>query len=280
MIGIVTVNWKGYEITSQLAAQMLESDVQDFRLVIVNNSPEDVEKFSHCAPCGDARIQLIHSPTNVGYAGGLNLGIRALLPLPEISHFLLINNDVQIEKNFLARLLAEGQDPQKIYAPLLLYHDTGLVQNTGGNLYVWLGGALNMNKNVPRNKIAKKQPGFLSGCALFMHRQVIERVGLFDEAFGSYCEDVDYCIRSTAQNIGIEVLWEVSARHYQSFSTRGNPGYKVYLLNRNQILLARKHLPPLQRIIFICAAIARGAVQSLLSRQFRAYLRGVKEGLF
>lgn len=278
-VGIVTVNWNGYDATLRLANNILENDVPDFRLAVVNNSPEEIQNFAQQALFRDPRITIIDSPENVGYSGGLNLGIKNLLSDTGISHFLLLNNDVVFEKDFIQRLLAEGRSPDVIYAPVILYQETGLVQNTGGDIHIWLGGGVNLNKNVPVARIRKAQPDFLSGCILFMHRNVIEKVGLFDEVYGSYCEDVDYCYRTKAQGLSIEILWDIQARHFHSFSTVGNTAYKVYLLNRNQILFAKKHLPPLKREIFIAAAIVRGAVQNLFARQWKTFYRGVVEGL-
>jgi GT2 family glycosyltransferase len=279
MIGIVTVNWNGYEVTHNLVKQILENTYQDFRLIVVNNSPDDKSKFDQDPYFTDHRIEMIHSPINAGYSGGLNLGMKTLLLSPQISHFLLLNNDVVIEKEFIDQLLCLGKDENKIYAPLILYQDTDLVQNTGGNIYIWLGGGMNLNKNVPVTKIHKSQPDFLSGCILFMRREIIEKVGLFDEVFGSYFEDTDYCFRAKAIGIDLEILWGIQARHFHSYSTQGNKNYKVYLLNRNQIIFAKKHLSPIPRIVFITAAIVRGFLFNLFSNRFSNYLKGVKEGL-
>ena len=277
--GIVTVNWHGFDATLHLVRQVLGNDEQDFHMVVVNNACDEAPLFDQEPTFRDPRLRVIHSPKNVGYTGGLNLGLNALLANPNISHFLLLNNDVEFDAGFLRQMLTASSDPARIYAPVILYRDSGLVQNTGGTIHLWLGGTLNANKNVPLAAMRRKQPDFLSGCVLFMQRGVVEKLGLFDENFGSYCEDLDYCLRAKNQGVGLEVLWEVSVRHFHSLSTRGNSGYKVYLLNRNQILLAKKHFSPIKRGIFILAAVLRGSLQSLLQRQFRAYLRGVKEGL-
>jgi len=111
-----------------------------------------------------------------------------------------------------------------------------------------------------------------------MHRNVIEKVGLFDENFGSYVEDVDYCYRARAIGINIELLWNVHARHFHSHSTLGNKNYKVYLLNRNQIIFAKKHLAPIQRYTFITAAIIRGFIGNLIHGNLDIFFQGVKDG--
>lgn len=279
MIGIVTVNWRGFEITRNLVAQILKNDVQPFRLVVINNSPEEKVQFDADALFSNDSITVVHSAENIGYAGALNLGLKALLAVPEVSHFLLMNNDVEIAENFLCQMLTGAQSPDRIYAPLILYRDTDRVQNTGGKVHLWLGGTINLNKNTPVTQMRKIAPDFLSGCILFMHRTVFDRVGWFDERFGSYYEDLDYSLRARAAGVGIEILWQVEARHFHSYSTQGDGLFKVFLLNRNQILFAKKHLPPIQREFFIISAVLRGFLQNLSGSRFPAYLRGVREGL-
>jgi GT2 family glycosyltransferase len=124
----------------------------------------------------------------------------------------------------------------------------------------------------------KIPPDYFSGCVLFMHRSVIETVGFFDETFGTYYEDVDFCYRAKKLGIGMESLWDVTARHFHSYSTKGENTHKIYLLNRNQILFARKHLRGLPRVVFIIAAVIRGFLSNLNAKRLKSYLSGIKEG--
>lgn len=279
MIGIVIVNWRGYEVTINLISQILGSSYQDFKLIVVNNSPEEKNRFEQTQMIHDPRIVMLHPNTNIGYSGGLNTGLNVLMTHTDVDKFLLLNNDIEIDKEFIGYMLREGKENNKIYAPLIMDQNTDLVQNSGGNILIWMGGSINLNKNVPLAKVHKKQPDFLSGCILFMHRNVIEKVGLFDETYGSYYEDVDYCYRSKKLGIQLEILWDISVRHFHSYSTIGNSNYKIYLLNRNQIIFAKKNLPPLKREFFIIAAVARGWIQCFYQGKFKAYFRGIGEGL-
>ena len=72
MIGIVTVNWRGFEITSELMGQVMASEFADLRLVVVNNSFEEKEKFV-ANPVNDTRITVFHSEVNKGFSGGVNM---------------------------------------------------------------------------------------------------------------------------------------------------------------------------------------------------------------
>ena len=278
MIGIITVNWRGYDITCQLIQQVLDNGHQDFQFIIVNNSADEVEKFD-TNPVDDPRIQVIHSKENKGFSGGINMGLKVLLPQAEISHFIIMNNDVELEKDFIKQMLARTPREDRIYSPLIFLRDTNLIYNTGGKVHVWLGGTVNQNNHVPVDRIRRIKPDYFTGCVLFMHRRVIERVGLLDEAFGTYYEDVDFCTRAKQLGIELEMVWEVRARHFHSYSTKGDNVFKIYLLNRNQILFAKKHLKPIPRAVFISAAVVRGFLFNLKPKRFKHYWRGVREGL-
>ena len=116
MIGIITVNWRGYDITCQLIQQVLQNGHQDFRFIIVNNSADEVEKFD-ASPAADPRIQVIHSKENKGFSGGVNMALKELLPVAEITHFIIMNNDVELEADFIEQMLAKAPGDDRIYSP-------------------------------------------------------------------------------------------------------------------------------------------------------------------
>lgn len=277
MIGIVTVNWRGFEITSELMGQVMASEFADLRLVVVNNSFEEKEKFD-ANLVNDTRITVFHSEVNKGFSGGVNMGLRELMKDERITHIIIMNNDVELRPDFINRMLQQAKGNNSIYSPLIYFRDTHLIYNTGGKVHLWLGGTVNLNNHVPDYQLKKVKPDYFSGCVLFIPRQVLEKVGLFDETFGTYYEDVDFCYRAKEKGCELEMIWPVTVRHYHSYSTKGENVYKIYLINRNQIIFARKHLKPLPRTVFIVAAVVRGFLMNLKPKRFQHYWRGIQEG--
>lgn len=274
-VSIVTVNWGTYEQTCGFSESLLNQTYANFEIVVVNNSPEENGLFGSWEK--SKKIHVVNTGKNLGYSGGLNAGMKYALEKLEADYLLLTNNDVEVSKNLIRDFLSVADD-ETIYAPLILKRNTGVVQNTGGKLSIVVGGTINLNKDRNISKIKKIDPDFLSGCMLFLHKNVVERIGYFDERFGSYYEDVDYCIRAKDQGISLKILWDLKIRHFHSMSTRGKCGYKIYLITRNSLLFARKHLEGIKKLIFIFSSISRGFVQYLFNN-FRFYLKGVKEGL-
>lgn len=189
-----------------------------------------------------------------------------------------MNNDTSFEADFLEKLL-ETAVADTISSPVILYHETDVVQNTGGRISTLVGGSRNLNKGVRFELLKRKAPDFLSGCCMFMHRDVVPRVGLFERRYHSYYEDADFCLRARDLGISLKIIWDLKLWHAHSASTRSQPGQKVRLLSRNGILFARERLRPPRRSLFILAGILRGFLQHAGRKTFSSYLRGVKEGL-
>ena len=82
-----------------------------------------------------------------------------------------MNNDVELEVDFIEAMLARHCRDDRIYSPLIYLRDTKLIYNTGGKVHMWLGGTVNQNNHVPDTKIRKIKPDYFTGCILFMHRR-------------------------------------------------------------------------------------------------------------
>jgi hypothetical protein len=142
------------------------------------------------------------------------------------------------------------------------------------------------------NAQAELPPAFeveiASGCALLLSRVVAESIGLFDEQFFAYWEDVDLSLRVRAAGYHNYCATETHVLHKSASSTGGWAGPNQplsYLLSRGQALIVRKHargLPWLTstlRMIAVCGlAVLRAAVRSSYRPQMQAKLCGARDG--
>jgi len=143
------------------------------------------------------QIKLIINQENRGFAAGVNQGLKLALKDKEMKFVLLLNNDTFLNKNFLKKLLEVIQKEKKIglIAPALKhYQNNKLFYGMEGYLDLRKGLAKHRNVRVIKNKKII-EADFLSGCCLLIRREVLEKIGLFDERFYLYLEDVDYCLR-------------------------------------------------------------------------------------
>lgn len=274
-IGVVTVNYRSLKYTFEFA-EAIGKTLDNHLLVIVNNSPEDADKLKKLE---SKHIIIINSERNVGYSGGLNLGMEYIIQKTQIEWLLIGNNDVIITDEFIKKL-SGLTDENTIYSPVIMNVNDDIVQNTGGNVGILYGGTINVNKGKNFSEIKKVQPDFLSGCFLFFHKAVIEKVGLFDEEYESYFEDVDFSMRARRKGVRLEIVWDWILRHYHSMSTKHNSGEKDYLIARNAIYFAKKDLTSIRKYVFIFSAIVIGFFWVLpRPKNLPFYFKGIMKGL-
>lgn len=274
-IGVVTVNYRSLKYTFEFA-EAIGKTLDNYLLVIVNNSPEDADKLKKLE---SKNIVIINSQRNVGYSGGLNIGMEYIIQKTQIDWLLIGNNDVIITDEFIKKL-SELTDENTIYSPVIMNVKDDIVQNTGGNVGILYGGTINVNKGKNLSEIKKVQPDFLSGCFLFFHKVVIQKVGLFDEEYESYFEDVDFSMRAMRKGVRLEIVWDWTLRHYHSMSTKHNSGEKDYLIARNAIYFAKKDLTSIRKYVFIFSAIVIGFFWVLpRPKNLPFYFKGIMKGL-
>lgn len=275
-LGIVIVNWNSLKYTLEFIKTFESLKLSKSFIIIINNSPKDNQKLDELR---SESIRLVNTNENLGYAGGLNKGIKYLLENTDSEWILLVNNDVKLTQE-LFYAFDNLEDKNTIYSPVIVNTNDDIVQNTGGGIRVYLGGTINLNKGVEFNKIKKLDPDFISGCCMYMHKDVIKKVGYFDEEYGSYFEDVDFSLRAKEKGIKLQILWDTMLRHYHSMSTKNISGFKDFLITRNSLWFARRDLKFPKKQIFMFFAVVVGFF-SILPRpkNLPFYFRGVIKGL-
>jgi GT2 family glycosyltransferase len=164
----------------------------------------------------------IHANRNGGYASGNNLGIRLALSLPGTEYIFLLNNDTTIEGVCLSRLVARARSDPKIGI-------VGSILVEGDGRYRIAGGKYNPLLTVNRLAIAAADStrvdiDYVSGAALFVRAAVLRQIGLLDEAYFLYFEELDLARR--AQAAGYTVTWcpDSIVHHKRGASTHDDSG--------------------------------------------------------
>ena len=170
----------------------------DFAVIVVDNcsSPNDRARLHAFAAGSSLPLEILDSPENLGFSGGNNLAIRAMDPAPP-DWIVLLNNDTQVDSDFIARLRAElGRRDGVVGLPLL---ESETLVRAGRRR--WL--ALTMSPHAGPDGAAD---AYAVGGGMAIHRRAIDRIGPLDEAYFLYFEDVDYSER--ARQAGVSVGFE------------------------------------------------------------------------
>jgi len=243
MISTIIVNWNGYNDTSQCLNSL--SKINGLNIFVVDNasSGDDYTLLKKNFP----NIHIIRSETNLGFAGGNNLGLKEALNYSS-DHFLLLNNDSIVDEKFLGYLIDKLKFDKNcgIVAPKINYYDNpNLVWSAGGKISKIRGSGFAIG-NIESSKISEgeRQVDFVSGCCMLIRREVFEKVGLLDDDFFLYLEDTDFCKRVIDAGYKIFVINKSVIYHKVSKSTINlHKPISLYYTTRNRLLFTKKHFP-------------------------------------
>lgn len=188
---------------------------------------------------------MIGLSANLGFAGGCNVGIRYALD-HGADLVLLLNNDVVAPPNLIDELVdAAVTDPSiGILTPNVLRPEQK-------QKLTWLGGYrlpftlwfVGVNVRDEMRRAADPIPlDFVFGLCILIKREVFEHIGLLDERFFMYFEDVDFCLRARDNGFKVAYLPQAVVTHLGGGSTRHRPGLGRFLLGRSRQLFFRHHI--------------------------------------
>ncbi len=285
-VTVIVVAWNQVEITLDCLTNVGQLDYANQSTLLVDNGSDPP-----LAAAVDGHFPAVESlrlPRNLGFAGGYNAGIRRALA-GGAPFLLLLNNDAFPAADVLSRLVAEmttAGDIGLVTAKIYYADDPQRIWTVGANLNVFLdlqdGGEGQMDAGQwddPRDV------EFAPFCAILVRREVFETVGLLDEGFFLYYEDMDYCRRARAAGWRIRLCPSAHVRHKVSTSSGGGETpAKRYWLGRSSGRYFRKHGrgPRLLLIIpFRLASAIKTTLRLLRRGQFatvRAHWAGLLAG--
>jgi GT2 family glycosyltransferase len=215
-VGVVVVHWRGMRATHNCLESLSALTYPDVDVVVVVNGAGDFDEDSASAVC--PRLRVVRSPANLGYAGGCNIGARAVFG-GGAGYVLLLNNDTVVIPGMVEPLVAACAGAVGICGPVVTYHgEQPRVWSAGGYINETLGYTRHVGFNAVAPPATAKAVDFVNGCAMLVGRQTWEQLGGMDERYFHYFEDVDLCVRARAMGLVSFVVAEPAVRHAVSAS--------------------------------------------------------------
>ncbi len=230
---IVVLNYNGTKCLFDTLRSLQVLSYQNKEILVVDNASQD-DSFGRAQELFPeySYLALDH---NGGFAYGMNRGIEYALN-NKAQYVWLFNYDALAQKNALEPLVEEAQrySDRVLLSPLIL-NERKEIWFSGGRINFWrMRAEHTLPKQLPRTHPTE----FLTGCALFMPIKVIQEVGLLDERFFLYYEDVDYSVR--ARKFDVPRLIVPASEVIHSEESQFNSG-KVYHLVLSGLLFFDKH---------------------------------------
>jgi GT2 family glycosyltransferase len=237
-VGVVVVTHNGLEETRVCLSSLEQTRYPAVRFVVVDNASKDgtPEAVRREFPA----VELLPQSENLGFTGGNNIGIRWCLD-HECDAVLMLNNDTRVEPDFLQHMAPHAAE-DAVVAPGIRSLDRPEHTVTDIEWFDWRRGIA--RSQPPAGLVDAGLPSRIaSGCCLLIPRAVFDKIGLLDENFFLYYEDVDFVVRS--QLAGFALIHEPAAVIYHRGSAApSDPAVsplKLYYNTRNRLYLMRKH---------------------------------------
>ena len=284
-LAIIIVSYNTCNLTAgclESVYQSLNSSALVAQVWVVDNASDDgsaemiASRFPHA--------RLIASQENLGFAGGNNLAMRAILQSGQMPrHILLLNPDTLVQDNAFEQMVSflDAHDQVGIVGAQLAYGD-GSFQHGAFHfptltmiaLDFWMINhrLLNsrLNGRYPIKLYQAGQPFAIDhplGAALMIRWQVIEQIGLLDTDFFMYCEEIDWCLRAKQAGWHAYCVPSAQVTHLEGRSARQFRNRMFIALWRSRYRLFAKHYSNLYQTL--ARAIVRLGMRSLIRRTQR-----------
>lgn len=289
----VVLNFGTPAHTLRAVRSLLASTLPPRRVWVVDNDPSD-----HCRTALSpvwTEVRYLKPGTNLGFSGGVNMGIRAALAHGADS-VLVVNSDVTVPPETISCLqttLARNPDAG-IAGPLVVSDSTprrvasrglSFALRTGRMRHRAFGATLN-GTTLNGTRHASETVDAVSGCFMLVRRPVFDQVGLFDEAYFFSFEDLDFCLRARDKGFRSIVTDDAVVFHQGGASLPPAAPIRLYYGARNHLRLAanlgRNDSPFVRRtrtlaIIALNLAYALRASPASMPSRIAAVFRGVRD---
>lgn len=254
-VTIVILNYNGLSETLECLESLksLNKDSLKIIKIVVDNGSKD-GSINVLSKIKD--IKLLENSENLGFTGGNNLGIQKALDLKS-DYILVLNNDTLVEPDLLINLIKAAKYapivcPKIYFAKGFEFHKDRYKKSELGKVIWYAGGKIDWKNiigvhdgvdQVDKGQYSKRRYiDMASGACFLAKKEVFEKIGLFDEKYFLYLEDMDFCVR--AKIAGFKIIFEPAAIvWHKNAASSGGSGSSLqdYFISRNRLIFAFRY---------------------------------------
>jgi len=275
-VSIVLLNYNGAEDTIECLKSLDNISYRNCSIVIVDNASTDdsmgrIEDYLLSLNAGhtifsssneamesdelQSKLTLLQTGHNGGYGYGNNIGLKFALKYGG-DYFLILNNDTVVEPGFLEPMVARCEEDKSIgiaSGKIYYYEQSNIIWFNGGKYHPYTAEIV--HANILENDVGQKPPEiitFISGCLWLIPKNVISEVGLINEEYFMYVEDLEFTQRVLRAGYKLAVLEQSHIWHKVGSSTGGRfSEFSIYWRTKNMFKFIRKE----NRNVFILISV-------------------------
>ena len=243
-VTVVIPNWNGIRFLEPCLKSLRMQTFDDFDIILIDNGSKDgsAEFVRKRFP----EVKVKRFLRNTGFCHAVNTGIR----MSRSPYVIMLNNDVICDPEMLEKLTGGMKQYPKAFscqAKMLSMDNPSLIDDAG-DYYCALGWAFARDKGENEGVCRRNRKIFAScGGASIFRREVLDRIGLLDESFFAYLEDIDLGYRARRAGYDNVLIADAKVLHAGSASSGSRyNAFKVRHTARNSIFLAYKNMRPWQ----------------------------------
>ncbi|MBO3699735.1 glycosyltransferase family 2 protein [Fabibacter sp. E12] len=249
-VAIVIVNWNSYSFTCKCLKSIKTLEYPSYKVIVVDNGSDDGsgEKLK----LEFSNVIFLQNDENQGFTGGNNTGIQYALD-HSYDYVMLLNNDTIITPNFLSPLVKrmEGEDWAAIQPKIMYNYDRGIIWNAGGVFRASISKPITRGEGVVDNgqfnNITTTE--WITGCCFLIKSDQVRSIGLLDERFFIYYEDLDWSLklRRKGLKLGFEpksVIYHEAGRsdiNRDKYGEGNVSPFSHYQNVRNHLFIVRRY---------------------------------------
>ncbi len=240
---VLIPNYNGRKFLSDSLGSLRNQTYRDFKTLVVDDfSTEDDVNFIHD---NFPEVEVLALKKNGGFAKSVNAGLKYILEKYPASFVALMNNDTKADKDWLLTLIGRIKTDGSIASVTsnMFFYDHPETINSQGGTVDWNGDGYDANFGMPEETGRKESTEVFGACfgASLLSVEALKKIGLIDEKFSAYFEDLDWSWR--AHLSGYKIFFEKNAviYHRHSGSYKDKNYRKLYLCKKNALRTALKN---------------------------------------
>lgn len=278
-VSIVVLTWEDFERTNGCVRSLPPGAEV---VVVDNGSAADISAALR-AMCDETGAKYVRSDVNLGYAKGMNLGVRH----SSRSRVILSNNDILVRPGAIEQLMAQLDDPAVGAAFPKVFDATGKDQTAAGRFLTVGAGvahATGLSLVLPKLRIVStpEQGDWLSGPFVAIRRETLDKIGGVDESSFFYSEDLRLCWAVRQLGLRLAYVPEAVVMHEDDASAKRRwPVEEISRRQTREFIRASRELAGWRGTVacsaYTLGVLMRAAVGGGAAR--RAVARGALEGM-
>ena len=281
-VSVVTPNYNGERFLKTFFESLNDDSEFIGEVIIVDNGSSDNSKEYIKNNAFNFPVKLIENSENLGFAPAVNQAISNA----KFEYIFSLNNDTEVKKGSIRHmvdLISSEDDIFSVQAKMLQYNNKDLIDDVGDeyNLLAWTKKTGENHKSDEYLQV-KEIFSSCAGAALY-RKSVLEELGMFDNNFFAYMEDVDLAIRSRIHGYRNLLCPQAIVYHIGSATSGSRYNeFKVKLAARNNVWVVYKNIPipfKITNFIFLFFGFLFKYLFFVKKGFGSIYLAGIKEGL-